>query len=278
MTVLPDAQDVREMLQDREYLSGVANHFLDATLRKASENDKEENIIFYKFIKRAAESIIDGAIEIIFNYTESPIERMLISSLLLCVMNTAPLWLVVLSPTQDISSAMKSFLNTYKNCQDVFSQYKKHTGNCLSQLLFSDEFDKMISQGLVSKEDKSLLLRHFLLYETMGLKGAFHLVVQPSMRDIKISGRTIRPDMFFWLPSNEKIKIVVECDGFKFHSDKESFSRDRQRDRKLQLKGYKVLRFSGSEIYNNPIQTGYEILDHLFQSIGSKTGPPSLGP
>jgi hypothetical protein len=193
-------------------------------------------------------------------------------------MNKAPLWLVVLPPTRDISSAIKSFLNGYKNCQDVFTQYRQNTGKHLSQFLFSDEFEEIKVQGIVSEQDKYVLSRHFTLYETLGLKGAFHLVVQPGMRDIKISGKTIRPDMFFWIPGNKNLKIIVECDGFKFHSDKDSFSRDRQRDRKLQAKGYKVLRFSGSEIYNNPIQTGYEILDCLFKSIGSETGPPSLGP
>lgn len=278
MATLPDTQELREMLQDKDELSKVANYFLKATLQEASINENEENKIIYEFAKLGAEHIIDDAIEIIFEYTESPIEKILVSSLLLCAMNTAPLWLVVQPPAPDISSAMKNFRNTYKDCQDTFSQYEKNTGKHLSQILFSDEFDNIKNKVTVTDEDKRVLSRHFALYETLALKSAFHLVIQPGMRDIKISGKTIRPDMFFWIPNDTNLKIVVECDGFKFHSDKDSFTRDRQRDRKLQLKGYKVLRFSGTEIYHNPTQTSYEILDYLFRSIGSETGPPSLGP
>lgn len=43
--------------------------------------------------------------------------------------------------------------------------------------------------------------------------------------------------------------IVVECDGHDFHErTKDQAARDRKRDREFQLMGYKVLRFTGSEI------------------------------
>jgi len=43
-------------------------------------------------------------------------------------------------------------------------------------------------------------------------------------------------------------KIIVECDGAKWHEDKEY---DRKRDEFLESEGYKVLRFTGQEIRNN---------------------------
>jgi very-short-patch-repair endonuclease len=46
-------------------------------------------------------------------------------------------------------------------------------------------------------------------------------------------------------------KIVVECDGHAFHAmTKEQVARDNKRDRYLQSEGWRVLRFSGSEIHN----------------------------
>ena len=52
--------------------------------------------------------------------------------------------------------------------------------------------------------------------------------------------------------ANEEIKIVVECDGHEFHEKtKEQAARDKKRDRDLQIAGWKVLRFSGSEIWRD---------------------------
>jgi len=55
---------------------------------------------------------------------------------------------------------------------------------------------------------------------------------------------------------------VVECDGHEFHErTKEQAVRDRKRDRRLQAKGYRVFRFTGSEIYKDPLVPVQEIFD-----------------
>lgn len=47
-------------------------------------------------------------------------------------------------------------------------------------------------------------------------------------------------------------RIIVECDGHDFHErTKEQAQRDRSRDRILTAKGWRVLRFTGSELYRN---------------------------
>jgi very-short-patch-repair endonuclease len=47
-------------------------------------------------------------------------------------------------------------------------------------------------------------------------------------------------------------KYIIECDGHDFHEKtKEQARKDKKRDRDLIALGYKVLRFTGSEIYNN---------------------------
>jgi very-short-patch-repair endonuclease len=48
--------------------------------------------------------------------------------------------------------------------------------------------------------------------------------------------------------------VVVECDGHAFHDrTKEQAAHDKARDRFLQERGYKVLRFTGSEICRNAV-------------------------
>lgn len=43
-------------------------------------------------------------------------------------------------------------------------------------------------------------------------------------------------------------KIAVECDGYEYHSGKEQFKKDRERQRNLSYDNWTIIHFSGSEI------------------------------
>lgn len=43
-------------------------------------------------------------------------------------------------------------------------------------------------------------------------------------------------------------RVVVELDGFAFHSGRREFREDRRRDRELALQGYVVLRFTAEDV------------------------------
>lgn len=62
-----------------------------------------------------------------------------------------------------------------------------------------------------------------------------------------------RADFLVGLGANSQWrKIVVECDGHNYHErTKEQAAHDRGRDRFLTLNGYKVMRFTGSEIHKD---------------------------
>jgi len=63
-----------------------------------------------------------------------------------------------------------------------------------------------------------------------------------------LCGGAYRAD--FAITNLEGAKIVVECDGHDFHEKtREQAARDKKRDRELQIAGWKVLRFTGSEIH-----------------------------
>ncbi|WP_164737327.1 endonuclease domain-containing protein [Georgenia sp. SYP-B2076] len=47
-------------------------------------------------------------------------------------------------------------------------------------------------------------------------------------------------------------RVVLECDGYAFHSSRRQFGEDRRRDRALVAAGYLVLRFTAEEIMNRP--------------------------
>lgn len=67
---------------------------------------------------------------------------------------------------------------------------------------------------------------------------------------------------------DENKHIVIECDGHDFHEKtKEQAKHDKERDRFLQKEGYSVYRFTGSEIFNNPLQVLSEIEEIVYKNI-----------
>lgn len=66
--------------------------------------------------------------------------------------------------------------------------------------------------------------------------------------------------------SNEDKKIIVECDGHEFHEKtKEQAQHDKERDRFLQAEGYPIYRFTGSEIYRNPLKIYFELCNIIYR-------------
>jgi very-short-patch-repair endonuclease len=83
---------------------------------------------------------------------------------------------------------------------------------------------------------------------------------------------TYRADMALgclaWAPTNVIKKmppVIVECDGHQFHEKtKEQAQHDKERDRFITAKGYRIFRFTGSEIMRRPNECAIEVLDALY--------------
>ena len=74
------------------------------------------------------------------------------------------------------------------------------------------------------------------------------LYVQSSIR---LSGFTTHPDFVYGKYSDDIPKVAIYCDGFSFQLRSEALSRDRHIDRELQREGWTVLRFMGTELWND---------------------------
>jgi very-short-patch-repair endonuclease len=46
--------------------------------------------------------------------------------------------------------------------------------------------------------------------------------------------------------------LIVEIDGFAYHSDSMAYVRDRQRQNRIVLDGWRVLRFAATELTSRP--------------------------
>jgi very-short-patch-repair endonuclease len=69
--------------------------------------------------------------------------------------------------------------------------------------------------------------------------------------------------------------LIVECDGHEYHErTKEQASRDRARDRRASIQGATLLRFTGSEIWGDPLGCAREVFDWFAaESNREKTFP-----
>ena len=64
---------------------------------------------------------------------------------------------------------------------------------------------------------------------------------------IREDGRTLHPDVAF-----RACRLIVEVDGYRFHSDREIFETDRERQNLLVLNGWRVIRLTWRMITERP--------------------------
>lgn len=83
-----------------------------------------------------------------------------------------------------------------------------------------------------------------------------------------LKGRAYRIDFAFYGPrwSAHPAKIAVELDGHDFHErTKEQATTDKRRDRLMQASGWRVLRFTGSEVWKDAVECLTQVIDLAFE-------------
>lgn len=74
-----------------------------------------------------------------------------------------------------------------------------------------------------------------------------------------IKGQEIHPDICF-----ERERLVLEIDGFQYHSSQHAFVRDRRRQNLLVLDGWRVLRFTWQDLSDRPDRVLADVHEALF--------------
>lgn len=200
----------------------------------------------------------ESNIKRVFEHAESPIEHAFLNSVLLKMSFEDTLSASVYGPVDDLDVYMKDILGEYEGFvrwMGAFFYYRN------KRSVFDAEAE--LKDWLNAGRMPEYAYRNSVQMLGAGLfdfVNSFHIMIQPSM---KLKGKTIRPDLAIWVPADPTVKIIVECDGFDYHSDPKAFQRDRIRDRQVMEVGYSVRRYAGSEIYKDPIATGRELVDYL---------------
>jgi hypothetical protein len=79
---------------------------------------------------------------------------------------------------------------------------------------------------------------------------------------VAAGGREYRIDLAMWIRhGRNSVAVAVELDGHDFHErTKEQAEADKRRDRDLQAIGWRVVRFTGSQVLRDPVEVVDEIL------------------
>jgi very-short-patch-repair endonuclease len=90
-----------------------------------------------------------------------------------------------------------------------------------------------------------------------------------SQKTFDLDGKNYRTDFYFEainLEGKEVLKLIIECDGYDFHEKtKEQAQKDKERDRIFTKNGFKILRFTGSEIYKDPLKCGLDVIKTVIE-------------
>jgi very-short-patch-repair endonuclease len=89
---------------------------------------------------------------------------------------------------------------------------------------------------------------------------------------VRANGHNYRADIMIAVPGHESDKysprLIVEVDGHEFHEKtKEQAKRDKERDRNLQMEGYRVMHFTGSEVFHKAYDCASQVIKMLESMI-----------
>lgn len=112
-----------------------------------------------------------------------------------------------------------------------------------------------------------------ILFTAMHLllnRRGFQLYIEPQYK-IKINNNTyigdfiIQYDKYINVFIKKDFKLIIECDGYDYHhTEKKQIEHDYERENNLKINGYDVIRFTGSQIYKNPLKCAQEVFNYVY--------------
>lgn len=139
---------------------------------------------------------------------------------------------------------------------------------------FLDGCESPIEKILALRLYEFMHIREYRFYQLL-FEYDIDVVDIEKQRLIKINNTAYRVDFLitvFDMKTKEGYGFVVECDGHEYHEKtKSQAQKDKKRDRDMTTEGFTVLRFTGSEIYNNK-KIGGEVFSHMRDLIAKRRG------
>jgi hypothetical protein len=212
------------------------------------------------------------SIDVVFGHAESEIEVMFLNTLVTCFASMSPGRLILQSPSEDAPKDIQGMRDNFQEAKEIMDMYMSAVMEVKGvdrQAAFA-EFMDYAEEGVRIGEVDEGFPSTCLAVEHFDIRYSIFAFVQAAFPEIRVNGKSIRVDLLAFVPAYPSYRVAVEFDGFQFHNTKEAFVNDRKRDRLLRSNGFDVLRYSGSEIYADPIQVAKDLANYLLERL-----PPS---
>jgi REase_MTES_1575 len=258
-------ESFREQLQDKEAALEIGRVLAKQTCDADAEEMGEVPDEFDSYWRHLVSSLTESNLNYVFDHSESPIETLFLNALVIGFTLSDSAGLVTQQVPDDAEANIKEFHEVFPLFQSYLKQCEER-GMDMKDML--DDLESENNAGNMVDGEFAFMRRMVQRYVPAPFSDAFHMTLQPRFPNVKVDGKSVRPDILFWIPTRPDIKIIVECDGFDYHSDKRKFASDRKRDRQLQQRGYQVHRFSGTEIYNDPVGSALDLAKLLWELRG----------
>ncbi len=258
--------DARRAAELRGILENAATAELFAKYFAHSSSEEYEPGTMREMMELISTNQATANVRSIFRLSQSPIETILFNSLVCSCLRFHMDLVIAGPPAGDFLKFRDSMRKYWENLFCCYRYYERLPDKSRPKTFLDFLNATAVATGGVSEEEAKQLANQAVVMLDIGQAHSVHVTLQPTFEGLD-SGRDIRPDAVAWIPSLESPLVIIECDGYEFHGDKESFSKDRQRDRLMQSLGHWVQRYSGSEIYNQPIKTSSGLADFIGDTL-----------
>ncbi len=145
---------------------------------------------------------------------------------------------------------LENFKKLPERCKDLFFEYYVLTDEINTYLMVYD-----FNYSECKSPIEILFKFAFDTLYIFNLK-EFSKIQIYSQVEIKNKGKKYIVDFIMEYPDDLETdyQMIIECDGHEYHSTKEQIEKDHERQNILEDAGYGFIRFSGTELYKDPIK------------------------
>lgn len=187
-------EHLREVVQDESGLRDLLRSLYEASLDDRPASLRTPTLD--RLLPLALDTLARFNTKWMFYYCESPIERIVVGSLLAIHARSTPLSLVMTPNFLHSLDPLQAF-GKIREDMKRFTSEPRFSGSVAA---FLDHIGDCVNNGVIAPATFDFMRDHYMFYNLLDLSSAFHLSLQPAMKHIRIRGRTVRPDLLFWSP------------------------------------------------------------------------------
>ncbi len=264
MTPPPEIlESLRHDLRDRAGTAALVRRFVDYAVNTRQETAADGGLgaPAIEALRAGLETLYPQAVDTVFQHAESDVEKVFLNATILLFLYADPLGLIVQPPCPDAREVMTQYREHFREMLEV--DRLAGTGPGSNGSGFLSLIERLTHAGEITREQHDELERDYTYTHGLGWFHAFYLSFQPRFPDLKLDARHLRPDLLVWRLDDDKFNVIVDCDGYRYHTGDQARTVNRRRDRLLRAAGFALLSLPGADILRDPVNVSVDFFNYL---------------